>query len=46
MLFQVKGVGCPKLISRKTLKTNWNEKVKLMSELIILIIIKKPKSSV
>jgi hypothetical protein len=46
MLFQVKEVGCPKLISRKTLKTNWNEKVKLMSELIILIIIKKPKSSV
>lgn len=42
MLFQVKEVGCPKLISRKTLKTNWNKKVKL----IILIILKKPKSSV
>jgi len=28
MLFQVKGIGCPKLISRKTLKTNWNKKSK------------------
>lgn len=46
MFFEVKEVGCPELISRKTLKTNWNKKVKLMSELIILIIFKKPKSSV
>lgn len=45
MFFEVKEVGCPELISRETLKTNWN-KVKLMSELIILIIFKKPKSSV
>lgn len=46
MFFQMKEVGCPKLISRKTLKTNWNKKVKLIIELIILIILKKPKSSV
>lgn len=28
MFFQVKEVGCPKLISRETLKTNWNKKSK------------------
>lgn len=46
MFFEVKEVGCPELISWETLKINWNKKVKLISELIILIIIKKPKSSV
>lgn len=25
MFFEVKEVGCPELISRETLKTNWNK---------------------
>lgn len=28
MLIQMKEVDCPKLISRKTLKINWNKKSK------------------